>query len=38
MHFKLLVVFVEDSKTDAVMGAARASGATGCIRLAYFPL
>ncbi len=30
MHFKLLVVFVEDSKTDAVMGAARASGATGC--------
>ncbi|MEE9596790.1 MAG: P-II family nitrogen regulator [Acidiferrobacterales bacterium] len=30
MHFKLLVVFVEDSKTDVVMGAARASGATGC--------
>ncbi len=30
MHFKLLVVFVEDSKTDVVMDAARASGATGC--------
>lgn len=30
MHFKLLVVFVEDSKTDAVMDAARECGATGC--------
>jgi hypothetical protein len=30
MHFKLLVVFVEDRKTDAIMDAARASGATGC--------
>lgn len=30
MHFKLLVVFVEDSKTEVVMDAARASGATGC--------
>ena len=30
MHFKLLVAFVEDSKTDAVMKAARESGATGC--------
>ena len=30
MHFKLLVVFVDDSKTDAVMSAARESGATGC--------
>jgi hypothetical protein len=30
MHFKLLVVFVEDSKTDAVIQAARDSGATGC--------
>jgi nitrogen regulatory protein PII len=30
MHFKLLVVFVEDSKTDVVMEAARDSGATGC--------
>jgi nitrogen regulatory protein PII len=29
MHFKLLVVFVEDSKTDAVMKAARKAGATG---------
>ena len=30
MHFKLLVVFVEDRKTEAVMSAARDSGATGC--------
>lgn len=30
MHFKLLIVFVEDSKTDAVMEAARQAGATGC--------
>ena len=30
MHFKLLVVFVEDSKTDVIVGAARDSGATGC--------
>jgi hypothetical protein len=30
MHFKLLVVFVEERKTDSVMDAARASGATGC--------
>jgi len=30
MHFKLLIVFAEDSKTDAVMEAARDSGATGC--------
>src|SRR5690606_271475 len=29
MHFKLLVVFVEDRKTDAIMRAARESGATG---------
>lgn len=30
MHFKLLVVFVDERKTDTVMGAARESGATGC--------
>jgi nitrogen regulatory protein PII len=30
MHFKLLVIFVEDSKTDDVLTAARESGATGC--------
>lgn len=30
MHFKLIVAFVEDSKTDAVMVAARDAGATGC--------
>jgi len=30
MHFKLIVAFVEDSKTDDVMEAARESGATGC--------
>ena len=30
MHFKLIIVFVEDSKTDVVMQAARECGATGC--------
>jgi hypothetical protein len=30
MHFKLLVVFVDDRKTEALMKAARDSGATGC--------
>jgi len=30
MHFKLLVVFTEDRMTDAIMRAARESGATGC--------
>lgn len=30
MHFKLIVAFVEDNKTDAVMDAARDAGATGC--------
>ena len=30
MHFKLIIAFVEDSKTDAVLDAARDSGATGC--------
>jgi nitrogen regulatory protein PII len=29
MHFKLIITFVEDSKTDAVMDAAREAGATG---------
>ncbi|MGV6859934.1 MAG: P-II family nitrogen regulator [bacterium] len=29
MHFKLLVALVSDSKTNAVMEAARAAGATG---------
>lgn len=29
MHFKMIVVFVEDDKTDAVMSAAREAGATG---------
>jgi len=29
MHFKLLLVFVEDSRTDKVMKAAREAGATG---------
>ena len=29
MHFKLIISFVEDSKTDEVMGAAREAGATG---------
>jgi hypothetical protein len=30
MHFKLLIVFVEDSKTEGVIKAAREAGATGC--------
>lgn len=30
MHFKLIVAFVEDSKTAAIMDAAREAGATGC--------
>ena len=30
MHFKLIVAFVEDSKTDDIMEAAREAGATGC--------
>ncbi|HKK06474.1 MAG: P-II family nitrogen regulator [Gammaproteobacteria bacterium] len=29
MHFKLIIAFVEDEKTDAVMQAAREEGATG---------
>ncbi len=29
MHFKLLIAFVEDNKTDKVMDAAREAGATG---------
>jgi len=29
MHFKLLLVFVEDDKTDKIMKAARKAGATG---------
>ena len=29
MHFKLIVAFVEDNKTDAIMEAAREAGATG---------
>ena len=29
MHFKLLLVFAEDDKTDSVMKAAREAGATG---------
>ena len=29
MHFKLIIAFVEDSKTDTIMDAARSAGATG---------
>ena len=29
MHFKIIIVFVEDKKTDAVLNSARESGATG---------
>jgi nitrogen regulatory protein PII len=30
MHFKLIVAFIEDNKTDEIMVAAREAGATGC--------
>jgi len=30
MQFKLIVAFVEDEKTEAIMHAAREAGATGC--------
>ncbi len=29
MHFKMIIVFIEDEKTEAIMDAARAAGATG---------
>ena len=29
MHFKLIITFVQDNRTDAVMDAAREAGATG---------
>ncbi len=29
MHFKLIIAFIEDSKTDTVLEAAREAGATG---------
>ncbi len=29
MHFKLIIAFLEDSKTDTVLEAAREAGATG---------
>jgi len=29
MHFKMIIVFVEDDKSDAVLDAARKAGATG---------
>jgi nitrogen regulatory protein PII len=29
MHFKLIIVLIEDNKTDAVLDAARREGATG---------
>ncbi len=29
MHFKMIIAFVEDKKTDAVLNAAREAGATG---------
>ena len=30
MHFKLILVFVEDATTDAIIEAAREAGASGC--------
>lgn len=29
MHFKLIIAFIDDTKSDTVMDAARAAGATG---------
>ena len=36
MHFKMIVVFVEDEKTDDVMDAARSAGATGATVIMIF--
>lgn len=33
MRFKLIIVFVEDAKTEQVAEAAREAGATGCTRI-----
>ncbi|MGI9342777.1 MAG: P-II family nitrogen regulator, partial [Gammaproteobacteria bacterium] len=33
MRFKLIVAFVEDTKTEAIAEAARKAGATGCTRI-----
>jgi nitrogen regulatory protein PII len=33
MRFKLIVVFVENLKTDKIVEAAREAGATGCTRI-----
>ena len=35
MHFKLLIAFVEDDKTNAVMDAARKAGATGATVISH---
>lgn len=35
MHFKLLIAFVDDSKTEAVLKAARESGATGSTLISH---
>ena len=32
MHFKLIIAFLDDCKTDKVMAAAREAGATGATR------
>ncbi|MFZ5593170.1 MAG: P-II family nitrogen regulator [Pseudomonadota bacterium] len=35
MHFKLLIAFVEDNKTERVMDAARQAGATGATVISH---
>ena len=30
MHFKLIIIMVEDERTNAIIDAARSAGATGC--------
>lgn len=34
MHFKLIIALVEDERTDRIVDAARAAGATGCTVIA----
>ncbi|RLQ23309.1 P-II family nitrogen regulator [Seongchinamella sediminis] len=34
MHFKMIIVFAEDDKTEAIMDAAREAGATGATVIA----
>ena len=37
MHFKLIVIMVEDERTKDILHAAREAGATGCTVMAASP-